>query len=154
MMRAERMGLIGRRATVRRDHRRRRMTAQATATRLAARRRTAEALTQDTILPAFATLREELHSPAQQHAVTITAVSPTAAELTLSTTPPGTAASTGPALRYGLAIAFDSETIVVKRTVNGKTGSFLGQPLFSGLTQQTTIFATGPMARIVGTAQA
>jgi hypothetical protein len=116
------------------------MTAQSTATRLAAYRRTAEALTQDTILPAFATLREELHRPAQQHFVTITAVSPTAAELTLSTPPPEAAgASTGVALRYGLAIAFDSQTIVVKRTVNGTTGSFLGQPLFSSLTQQAIV---------------
>jgi hypothetical protein len=132
------------------------MTGDATTARLAAYQRTAEAYAQDTILPAFATLQAELHQPAQQRYVTITAASPTSAELTISTTPldAGESASGPGVLRYGLAIAFDAETIVVKRTVNGKTGSFLGQPLFSGLTQQTTIFATGPMARIVGTAQA
>jgi hypothetical protein len=42
-------------------------------------------------------------------------------------------------LRYGLAIAFDAETIVVKRTVNGTTGNFLGQWFVSSLTRQAIV---------------
>ena len=131
------------------------MTTDATAARLAAHRRTAEAYTQDIILPAFAALQEEFHRPAQQHYLTITAHSPAAAELTLSTTPPGAAASTtGPALRYGLAIAFDPQTLVVKRTVNGTTGNFLGQWFVSSLTQQAIIDDVRRLWRRIAMAEA
>jgi hypothetical protein len=117
------------------------MTGDATTARLAAYQRTAEAYAQDTILPAFATLQAELHQPAQQRYVTITAASPTSAELTISTTPldAGESASGPGVLRYGLAIAFDAETIVVKRTVNGTTGNFLGQWFVSSLTRQAIV---------------
>jgi hypothetical protein len=108
---------------------------------LAAHRRLAEAYMQDTILPAFATLREELHQPAQQRSVTTTAASPTSAVLTIAATPPDASQlASGPGmLRYGLAIAVDPETIVVKRTVNGTTGSFLGQWFVSSLTRQAIV---------------
>jgi hypothetical protein len=118
------------------------MTAQATsAERLAAHRRTAEALTQDTILPAFATLHEEFHRPAQQRYVTIRSDTPTSADLTIATAPPEAGETPGAAggLRYGLAIAFDPKTMAVKRTVNGTTGSFLGQWFVSSLTSQAIV---------------
>jgi hypothetical protein len=117
------------------------MTGDATTARLAAYQRTAEAYAQDTILPAFATLQAELHQPAQQRYVTITAASPTSAELTISTTPldAGNRPDAAAGLRYGLAIAFDTKTIAVTRTVNGTTGSFLGQWFVSSLTQQAII---------------
>jgi hypothetical protein len=117
------------------------MAEHTTADRLAAHRRTAQALAQGTILPAFATLRDELHRPDQQQFVTITPRSPTAAELTVARTPPdaGAPASTAVPLRYGLTVAFDAQAIVVKRSVNGKTGSFLGQPFFGSLRQQAIV---------------
>ena len=113
----------------------------ATAARLTAHRRTAAALTKDTILPAFATLHDEFHRPAQHRYVTIRSGTPTSADLTISTAPPEAGEPPGAAagLRYGLAIALDAKTIAVKRTVNGTTRSFLGQWFVSSLTQQAII---------------
>jgi hypothetical protein len=126
----------------RNEERSRVMTAQApSAARLAAYRRTAEALTKDTILPAFATLHEEFHRPAQQRYVTIRSDTPTSAVLTIATAPPEAGEPLGVAggLRYGLALAFDAQTIAVKRTVNGTTGGFLGQWFVRSLTQQAIV---------------
>jgi hypothetical protein len=132
------------------------MTGDATTARLAAYQRTAEAYTQDTILPAFAALQAELHHPAQQRSVTIRSDTPTSAELTISTTPldAGTRPDAAAGLRYGLAIAFDTETIVVKRTVNGTTGSFLGQWFVSSLTQQAIIDDVRRLWRRIAMAEA
>ena len=117
------------------------MTTPQAAARLAAHRRTAEAYTRDTILPAFATLQEELHQPAQQRFVTIQSDTPTSATLTIAPRPLDAGASVSGArvLRYGLAIAVDPQTIVVKRTVNGRTGGFLGQWFVSSLTRQAIV---------------
>jgi hypothetical protein len=45
---------------------------QTAAARCVAHQRTAEALVQETILPALALVQDELHRPGQQHYVTIT----------------------------------------------------------------------------------
>jgi hypothetical protein len=103
--------------------------------RLAAHRATAEAIVQRTILPAFATVRDELHRPEQRLYVTITPLSPTSAELTIARTPPEAhdRSATAVPLRYVLTVAFGSQAIVIKRIVNGQAGSFLGQHYFASL---------------------
>jgi len=109
--------------------------------RVALNRRTAEAMMQETILPAFATVRDELHRPEQRLYVTVTPLSPTSAELTIAQTPPDAGDRSGAAvgLRYILTVAFGSQAIVVKRSVNGKPGSFLGQHHFTSLRQQAIV---------------
>jgi hypothetical protein len=100
-------------------------------------RRTAEAMMQETILPALATVRDELHRPEQRLYVTVTPLSSTSAELTIAQSPPDADAAVG--LRYVLTVAFGSQAIVVKRSVNGKAGSFLGQHHFTSLRQQAIV---------------
>jgi hypothetical protein len=99
-------------------------------------RRTAEAMMQETILPALATVRDELHRPEQRLYVTVTPLSPTSAR-----TPPdaGDRSEAAVGLRYVLTVAFGSQAIVVKRSVNGKAGSFLGQHHFTSLRPQAII---------------
>jgi hypothetical protein len=65
----------------------------------------------------------------------------TAAELTIAQTPPdaGDRSDAAVGLRYVLTVAFGSQAIVVKRSVNGKAGSFLGQHHFTGLRQQAIV---------------
>jgi hypothetical protein len=109
--------------------------------RLAANRETAEAIVQETILPALTTVRDELHRPEQQVYVTVTLLSPTSAELIIART--ATSAddpsnSTVP-LRYVLVVAIGSRAIVVKRIVNGKSGSFLGQRSAASLRPQAIV---------------
>ena len=109
--------------------------------RVAINRRTAEAMMQETILPAFATVQDELHHPEQRQYVAITPLSPTSAELTIAQTPPeaGDRADAAVGLRYVLTIAFGTQAIVVKRSVNGKAGSFLGQHHFTSLRPQVIV---------------
>ena len=109
--------------------------------RVALNRRTAEAMMQETILPAFATVRDELHRPEQRLYVTVTPLSPTSAELTIAQTPPdaGDRPDAAVGLRYVLTAAFGSRAIVVKRNVNGKAGSFLGQHHFTSLRRQAIV---------------
>jgi hypothetical protein len=106
-----------------------------------AHRRTAEAVMRQTILPALTTVRDELHRPAQHAYVTVTPLSPTSAELTIARTPPAADDSADPAmpLRYVLAIAFDPQAITVKRIVNDKKGSFLGQTYVTSLRTQAIV---------------
>ena len=101
--------------------------------RVALNRRTAEAMMHGTILPALATVRDELHRPEQRLYVTVMPLSPTSAELTIAQTPPdvGDRSDAAVELRYVLTVAFGSQAIVVKRSVNGKAGSFLGQHYFT-----------------------
>jgi hypothetical protein len=109
--------------------------------RVALNRRIAEAMMQETILPAFATVRDELHRPEQRLYVTVTPLSPTSAELTIAQSPPdaGDRSDAAVGLRYVLTVAFGSQAIVVKRSVNGKPGSFLGQHHFTSLRQQAIV---------------
>ena len=109
--------------------------------RVALNRRTAEAVMEETILPALATVRDELHSPEQRLYVAVTPLSPTSAELTIAQTPPdaGDPSDAAVGLRYVLTVAFGSQAIVVKRSVNGKAGSFLGQHHFTSLRQQAIV---------------
>jgi hypothetical protein len=109
--------------------------------RLATHRNIAEAMVQGRIIPAFETVREELHRPEQERYVTIIPLSPTSTELTISRTPydAGDQASTAAPLRYILIIAFGSQAIVVKRIVNGKKGSFLGQHDVNSLSQRIIV---------------
>ncbi|MDF2760869.1 MAG: hypothetical protein K0S99_3504 [Thermomicrobiales bacterium] len=74
-------------------------------------RRTAEAMMQETILLAFATVQDELHHPEQRQYVAITPLSPTSAELTIAQTPPeaGDRADAAVGLRYVLTIAFGTQ---------------------------------------------
>jgi hypothetical protein len=94
-----------------------------------------------TILPALATVRDELHRPEQRLYVTVTPLSATSAELTIAQTPPDAGARSDAAvgLRYVLTVAFGSQAIVVKRSVNGKAGSFLGQHHFTSLRPQAIV---------------
>jgi hypothetical protein len=109
--------------------------------RLQINRTKAEAMLQSRVMPAFEQVSEELNRPDQQQIVEIDPMSPTSAELTIS----GRQADTGHGsaaavpLRYLLKIAFGPETIVVRRTVNGKEGGFLGQANFSTLNQDTIV---------------
>jgi hypothetical protein len=109
--------------------------------RLAAHRRTAAAILDGTILPALATVQDELHHPEQQVHVTVTPLSPVSAELTIARTPPQGHDRSEPAvpLRYVLAVAFSSQAIVIKRIVNGKAGSFLGQRHVTSLRSQAIV---------------
>ena len=120
------------------------MTEHQAEARQASFQRLANALMDETILPAFATVQTELDRPAQQQYVTITALTPTAAELTIARRPPEAAAGAGPdrpdvPLRYGLTVAVGPQAVVVKRTVNGKQGSFLGQHFATSLSQQAIV---------------
>jgi hypothetical protein len=109
--------------------------------RLAAHRGTAESIMQGTILPAFATVRDELHRPEQHLYVSITPLSPTSAELTIDRTAPEAHDRSNAAvpLRYVLTVAFGSQAIVIKRIVNGKAGSFLGQHYVASLRPQAIV---------------
>ena len=122
-------------------NRKRALAAHTAEERLAAHRRTAEAVTQQTILPALATVRDELHRPAQHAYVTVTSLSATSAQLTIARTPPAAHESADLAipLRYILAVAFDPQAITVKRIVNDKKGSFLGQTYVTSLRTQAIV---------------
>jgi hypothetical protein len=104
-------------------------------------RRTAEAMMQETILPALATVRDELHRPEQPLYVAVTPLSPTSAELAIAQTAPDTGDRSDAAvgLRYLLSVASGSQAIVVKRSVNGKAGGFLGQHHFTSPRQQAIV---------------
>lgn len=117
------------------------MTGKTAADRVAAHRRTAETMMQETILPALAAVQAELHRPEQQQHVTVTPLSPTSAELTIARTPPTAdeLAHTAVDLRYVLAVAVGSQAVVVRRTVDGKAGSFLGQRHATSLRQQAIV---------------
>jgi hypothetical protein len=114
------------------------------AARRAAFSRLADTLMEETILPAFATVQTELDRPAQQQYVTITSLSPTAAELTIARRPPE---AEEPAsidrpdvpLRYRLTVAVGPLAVVVRRSVNGKPGIFLGQHFATSLTQRAIV---------------
>jgi hypothetical protein len=96
---------------------------------------------QGTILPAVATVRDELHHPEQQRYVTVTPRSPVSAELIITRTPseaPDRSEPTVP-LRYVLTVAFSSQAIVVKRIVNTTAGSFLGQRYGTSLRSQAIV---------------
>jgi hypothetical protein len=117
------------------------MAEQTAEDRGAANRSTAEGMLQEIILPAFASIQDELHRPEQQQHVTVTPLSPTSAELSIAPTPPDAGDRSGATvpLRYVLTIASGSQGIAVKRNVNGKVGSFLGQPYFTSLRQQAIV---------------
>jgi hypothetical protein len=68
-------------------------------------------------------------------------LSPTSAELTIAQTPPdaGDRSDAAVELRYVLTVAFGSQAIVVKRSVNGKAGSFLGQHHVTSLRPQAIV---------------
>jgi hypothetical protein len=101
--------------------------------RVALNRSTAEAMMHRTILPALATVQDEQHRPEQRLYVTVTPLSPTSVELIIAQTPPDASdrSDVAAGLRYVLTVAFGSQAIVVKRSVNGKAGSFLGQHYFT-----------------------
>ena len=103
--------------------------------RVALNRITAEEMMQETILPASTTIRNELHHPEQRLYIAVSPLSPTSAELTIAQSPPeaGDRADAAVGLRYALTVAVGSQAIVVKRSVNGKAGSFLGQHHFTSL---------------------
>jgi hypothetical protein len=109
--------------------------------RLALNRRTAEAMLHGTSLPALATVRDELHRPEQRLYVAVTPLSATSAELTIAQTPPDASDRSDAAvrLRYILTVAFGSQAIAVKRSVNGKAGSFLGQHHFTSLRPEAIV---------------
>jgi hypothetical protein len=101
----------------------------------------AEALLQSQVMPAFAQISEELHRPDQQQIVAIDPTSATSAELTISgrQTDIGHGTAEAVPLRYLLKFAFGSQAIVVRRTVNGKEGNFLGQRHVDSLSQRAIV---------------
>jgi hypothetical protein len=120
------------------------MTEHQPEARRTAFQRLADALMDETILPAFATVQTELDRPAQQQYVTITSLAPTAAELTIARRPPeaeddASIDSPDVPLRYGLTVAVGPQAVVVRRSVNCKQGIFLGQHFATSLTQRAIV---------------
>jgi hypothetical protein len=109
--------------------------------RVALNRSTAEAMMHRTILPALATVQDEQHRPEQRLYVTVTPLSPTSVELIIAQTPPDASdrSDVAAGLRYVLTVAFGSQAIVVKRSVNGKAGSLLGQHHVTSLKPQAIV---------------
>ncbi len=109
--------------------------------RTAANQTKAEAILQSRVMPAFAQITDELHRPDQQQVVTSEETSPNSAELTVAGRlhDTGGGAKAAETLRYTITIAYGPQSIVVKRTVNGKEGSFLGQTNFDSLTSQAIV---------------
>jgi hypothetical protein len=106
-----------------------------------ANRARAEALLQKRVMPAFEQISDEFHRPDQQQVVAVDPTSATSAELTISgrQTDTGQGSAAAVPLRYLLNIAFGSQAVVVRRTVNGKKGSFLGQRDASSLSQRAIV---------------
>ncbi len=104
-------------------------------------REKAESMLRLRVMPAFAQIQDELHRPDQQQNVVYDETSPTSAELSVSGRQVDTGGGAKPAetLRYALKIAFGSQSLAVRRTVNGKEGDFHGQANYDSLTTSAIV---------------
>jgi len=104
-------------------------------------REKAESMLRLRVMPAFARIQDDLHRPDQQQTVVYDETSPTSAELSVSGRQVDTGGGAKPAetLRYALKIAYGSQSLAVRRTVNGKEGGFHGQSNYDSLSTSAIV---------------